>query len=106
VSCMYAVPYDVIVVEEMRKKRSDAWSRFVKEAPQRGKTLLISSSRLEEALELSTHALLLDGGRLLDFGKTSEVTARHAEFVQAALRTPILVSEDDTGIEDYQDEDM
>jgi len=99
-------PFDIIIVEEVRKIVGETWLRFVKEAPQRGKTLLISSSQLQEALDLSTHALLLDKGRLLDFGKTHEVTARHAEFVNDALRTPIVVSEDDAGTNDDQDEDM
>ena len=99
-------PFDIIIVEEVRKIVGETWLRFVKEAPQRGKTLLISSSQLQEALDLSTHALLLDKGRLLDFGKTHEVTARHAEFVNDALRTPIVVSEDDAGTDDDQDEDM
>jgi ABC-2 type transport system ATP-binding protein len=105
VSFVCAGPFDIIIVEEVRKIFSEGWLRFLKEAGQRGKTLLISSSRLEEALDLSTHALLLDKGRLLDFGKTREVTARHAEFVKVALQTPILVSEDDAGIDDDQDDD-
>jgi ABC-type polysaccharide/polyol phosphate transport system ATPase subunit len=105
VSFICAGPFDIIIVEEVKKIFGEAWLRFVKEAPQRGKTLLISSSRLEEALDLSTHALLLDKGRLLDFGKTQEVTTRHAEFVKTALQTPILVSEDDVGIDDDQDDD-
>jgi ABC-type polysaccharide/polyol phosphate transport system ATPase subunit len=104
-SFVCAGPFDIIIVEEVRKIFGEAWLRFLKEAPQRGKTLLISSSRLEEALDLSTHALLLDKGRLLDFGKTREVTARHAEFVKIALQTPILVSEDEPGIDDDQDDD-
>ena len=104
-SFVCAGPFDIIIVEEVRKIFGEAWLRFLKEAPQRGKTLLISSSRLEEVLDLSTHALLLDKGRLLDFGKTREVTARHAEFVKVALQTPILVSEDEPGIDDDQDDD-
>jgi ABC-type polysaccharide/polyol phosphate transport system ATPase subunit len=99
-------PFDIIVVEEVRKIVSESWLRFVKEAPQRGKTLLISSSKLEEALDLSTHALLLDKGRLLDFGATHEVTARHGNFVEAAMRASTLVIEDDKTMDDDQDDDM
>jgi len=103
-SLLCSGPFDIIVVEEVRKIVSEPWLRFVAEAPKRGKTLLISSSKLEEALGLSTHALLLDKGRLLDFGRTHEVTARHADFVEAAMRASIPVPEDDTAVDD--DDDM
>jgi len=95
-------PFDIIVVEEVRKITSDSWVTFVNEAPGRGKTLLISSSKLQEALDLSTHVLLLDRGRLLDFGATPEAIKRHAEFIETALRAPLIT--DDSVDDDQYDE--
>ena len=95
-------PFDIIVVEEVRKIASEAWLQFLDEAPARGKTLLISSSKLQDALDLSTHALLLDKGRVLDFGTIPEALTRHPEFIETALRAP-LVSDESVDDEQYDE---
>jgi ABC-type polysaccharide/polyol phosphate transport system ATPase subunit len=104
VSLVCSGPFDIIVIEEVRRITGESWLQFVDEAPARGKTLLISSSKLQEALDLSTHALLLDRGRLLDFGATPEATTRHAEFIEAALRATPVTDED--AVDDDGDDDM
>ena len=98
--------FDVIVVEEIRKIVSEPWLQFVKEAPRRGYTFLLSSSKIQDALELSTHALLLDQGRLLDFGLTEDMTRRHRAFIEAASRASTVVSEQSAMDEDQDDELM
>lgn len=98
--------FDIVVVEEVRKIISESWLRFVDGAPQHGNTLIISSSKIQDALELSTYALLLNEGRLLDFGITSEMTRRHSEFIDAANRAQTCVTQDYAAIDDDQEEDM
>jgi len=98
--------FDVIVAQEIRKGANEAWFRFLDEAPGRGKTLLISSSRLlNDALDHSTHALLIQEGRLLDFGSTAVMRARHAQFVDAATHASIHVAEEEIPLDDDQDDE-
>jgi ABC-type polysaccharide/polyol phosphate transport system ATPase subunit len=97
--------FDVVVAQEIRKSAGEAWLRFLNEAPRRGKTLIISSSKLDDALEQSTHALLLNEGRLLDFGTTAAMKERHADFIEAACRASTLAPEDDELLDDDGDDE-
>ena len=62
-------------------------------APEAGRTLLIGSRRIGNIFELSTHLLLLEHGRLLDFGPLKEMRDQHTEFLQTAAVTPIKAAQ-------------
>ncbi|SME99059.1 ABC-type polysaccharide/polyol phosphate transport system, ATPase component [Tistlia consotensis] len=104
---MCCAPFDTLVIEDIGRIASpgveESWRAFLRDAPALGKTLFFSGRRLADAIEASSHLLLLKDGRLLDFGPASEVEHRHAAFVEEAIATPQGPLE--TGAEEAEDED-
>ena len=93
ISMLCCLELDLLIIEEADCTTSDkvrgSWTDYVRLAPEAGRTLLIGSRRIASVFELSTHLLLLEHGRLLDFGPTKEMRDQHAEFLQTAAVTPI-----------------
>jgi ABC-type polysaccharide/polyol phosphate transport system ATPase subunit len=93
ISLFCCLELDLLIVEEADCATSDkvrsSWRDYVRLAPEVGRTLLIGSRRINNVFELSTHLLLLEHGRLLDFGPLKELREQHAEFLQTAAEAPI-----------------
>jgi ABC-type polysaccharide/polyol phosphate transport system ATPase subunit len=117
ISLLCCLELDLLVIDECdyatSEKVRSSWKEYVRRAPEAGRTLLIGSRRIDSVFQLSTHLLLLEHGRLLDFGPSKEIREQHPEFLKTAAVTPIKAVQvamaedaDDDDEEEAEDEEV
>jgi ABC-type polysaccharide/polyol phosphate transport system ATPase subunit len=81
--------FDILVAPEATLPTFDAikeyWGKYVQTVNKRDQLILLGSRRSANLLDIATHLLLLDGAKLVDFGPTEEITARHPDLIETAL---------------------
>lgn len=91
-SAVCNLPADIVVVGDLRRPSDDVrqmWEAFLEQVPTRGTTVLLSARNLAAVLPWASHLVLLENCRLRAFGPARDIAATHAEFLEAALQTPI-----------------
>jgi ABC-type polysaccharide/polyol phosphate transport system ATPase subunit len=88
ISLLCCMDRDIIVADEIQRPVSQTltqnWQNYLAMAAERGKIVITTSRRIKNVLELNTHLLLIDRGRLLDFGPADEIKAKHSAFLRRA----------------------
>lgn len=114
ISLMCCLDLDLLITEEVSRPVSDAvkesWSEYLRSAPEKKKTVVLSGKRVENIIAASTHLLLIDKGRIRAFGPTQEICADHMPFLEMAATTVSKIDDrfDSAGssISDEEDEDL
>jgi ABC-type polysaccharide/polyol phosphate transport system ATPase subunit len=92
-SLLCCLDYDILVVDEIAYPRSREvaanWQDYLRRAPERGKTVIVSSRQLRKLYGPCTHLLLIKDAEVLDYGATEAITKRHEDFLALAERAPL-----------------
>jgi ABC-type polysaccharide/polyol phosphate transport system ATPase subunit len=91
-SLLCCLDYDILVVDEIAYPRSASvaanWEEYLRQAPERGKTVILSSRQIRRLYVPCTHLLLIKEAELLDYGPAQLMADQHAEFLALAEATP------------------
>jgi ABC-type polysaccharide/polyol phosphate transport system ATPase subunit len=102
-SLLCCLDYDILVVDEVACPQSASvslnWQEYLRRAPERGRTVILSSRQIRLLYGPCTHLLLIKEAELLDYGPAQIIAEEHAEFLALAETTPraekTRVSEED-----------
>jgi lipopolysaccharide transport system ATP-binding protein len=93
ISLLCCLDYDVLIADDVNKPRSKQvmanWSEYLRKAPGRGKTIVLTGRDLTKLFDYCTHLLLIKDARLLDYGLMDVIRKRHRAFIEEACRTPL-----------------
>jgi ABC-type polysaccharide/polyol phosphate transport system ATPase subunit len=110
-SLICCLDYDIVVVDEIGRPQSpkvtSSWQDYLRQAPERDKTIIVTSRQVRKLQECCTHLLLLENAGLLDYGSVAEISEQHAEFLASAEKAPIdETSKTDVLYDDDEDGDL
>lgn len=92
ISAICCLDFDIIVADEVTRPSAervlDAWYDRLATANARDQTFLISSKKLDNIFDVSTHLLLLENGGLRGFGPTLDILHSEEEFIEQAIAAP------------------
>ncbi len=110
------LPVDIIVIPDMRKLPSpeaESWQAFVEAARARGACIMVGARKAAVHLNWTTHLVLIEGGRIKDFGPTETMVAEHSAYIKNASRVSPRIGaksvadddDDDDSFDDTDDDD-
>lgn len=111
VSFVCCLDYDILIADEIGRPRSEkvemAWRDYLKQAPERGQTVILGSNSVSRLLGPSTHLLLIKAAELIAYGPAAEIAKQHADFITLACETKASADERSAAPdEEYEDDEI
>ena len=92
-SLLCCLDYDILVVDEIayprsREVRVANWQAYLRRAPERGKTVILSSRQLRNLYGPCTHLLLIKDAEAAGLRGQEAMVERHEDFLALSERAP------------------